>query len=49
MRKSGNLRLPNWAGLGIIFFSITLSTNAFANHYMEQEDMKALIKQARDA
>ena len=47
--KNWNSRLPNWAGLGIIFFGITLSLSAFANHDMEQEDMKALIEQARDA
>ena len=47
MRKTWN-RLYIWLKLGLIF-SITFNTVTFANQYREQEEMRALIKQARDA
>ena len=49
MRKNLILRLLKWIGLGFIFFGIIFSTGAFANQYMKQENMRALIEQARAA
>ena len=42
-------RSPNWLGLGLIFFGITFSTDAFANQYRKQAGMRTVIEQARDA
>ncbi len=49
MRKIYHSRLPKWLELGLIFFSMTFSTGAFANQYRKQEDIRPLLKQARDA
>lgn len=43
------MSLPNWLGLGLIFFSMTFSTVAFANQYMKPEDIRTSIVQARNA
>ena len=42
-------RLLKGLGLGLIFYSITSSTAAFAVQHMKQEDIRALIEQARNA
>ena len=36
-------------GLGLIFFSLAFSTDAFAEQYMKPEEVRTLIEQARDA
>ena len=47
MRKTWH-RLSTWLKLGLLL-GIAFSTVTFANQYKKQEEMRTLIKQARDA
>lgn len=49
MRKSWRLRSIKCLLLGLTFFSIAFITDVFANQNMKQEDIRTLIKQAREA
>lgn len=49
MRKILNSRLLKWLGLGLIFFGMAFSTDVFASQDSKQDDMRTLLKQARDA
>lgn len=49
MRKIYHTRFPKLLVLGLIFFSMTFTTAAFANQSRKQQNIRVLIKQARDA
>lgn len=51
MKKICNSNLPKWLGLVFIglLFSITFSTGAFSNLYMQQQNIRTTIEKARDA
>ncbi len=49
MRKIYHTSSPKLLALGLIFFSIIFSTAAFANQYRKQQNIRVLLKQARDA